>query len=109
LLTGTDASGEPGGVANPAGAAQFLASAFDRSGLPDVVGTIAGDDTILVVARQQDPPGGGAGAQLAAKLLEWAGRDTAVTPNGPALQTVSSSDVAGVVEVAGVQEKELQP
>ena len=34
------------------GAAQFLASAFDRSGLPEVVGTIAGDDTITVIARE---------------------------------------------------------
>ena len=38
-------------AAQVAGAAQFLASALDRSGLTDVVGTIAGDDTILVVAR----------------------------------------------------------
>jgi transcriptional regulator of arginine metabolism len=53
----------------PPGAAQFLASALDRSGLTDVVGTIAGDDTILVVAR--DVTGGQA---LAAKLAEWAGR-----------------------------------
>jgi transcriptional regulator of arginine metabolism len=44
-----------------------LASALDRSGLPEVVGTIAGDDTILVVAR--DTVGG---AALAAKLVEWA-------------------------------------
>ena len=35
----------------PPGAAQFLASAIDRAGLDDVIGTIAGDDTILVVAR----------------------------------------------------------
>jgi transcriptional regulator of arginine metabolism len=35
----------------PPGAAQFLASAIDRASLADVVGTIAGDDTILVVAR----------------------------------------------------------
>ena len=30
-----------------------LAVALDRSGLPDVVGTIAGDDTILVILRDQ--------------------------------------------------------
>jgi hypothetical protein len=35
--------------------------------LPEVVGTIAGDDTILVVSR--DTVGG---AALAAKLVEWA-------------------------------------
>jgi transcriptional regulator of arginine metabolism len=33
------------------GQAQALAVALDRSGLPDVVGTIAGDDTILVICR----------------------------------------------------------
>ena len=30
----------------------YLASAIDRAALPYVVGTIAGDDTILVVARE---------------------------------------------------------
>jgi transcriptional regulator of arginine metabolism len=33
------------------GQAQPLAVALDRSGLPDVAGTIAGDDTILVICR----------------------------------------------------------
>ena len=51
LLTGVDASGNIAVLRTPPGAAQFLASALDRSGLTDVVGTIAGDDTILVVAR----------------------------------------------------------
>jgi transcriptional regulator of arginine metabolism len=69
LLTGVDASGNMAVLRTPPGAAQFLASALDRSGLPDVVGTIAGDDTILVVAR--DATGG---AALAAKLAPWAGR-----------------------------------
>jgi transcriptional regulator of arginine metabolism len=34
-----------------AGQAQLLAIAIDRSRLPEVVGTIAGDDTILIIAR----------------------------------------------------------
>ena len=42
----------------PPGAAQFLASAIDRAALPEVLGTIAGDDTILVISR--DPTGGDA-------------------------------------------------
>ncbi|WP_033341045.1 arginine repressor [Catenuloplanes japonicus] len=67
LLTGSDASGNIAVLRTPPGAAQFLASALDRSGLPDVVGTIAGDDTILVVARE--PFGGPA---LADKLSGWA-------------------------------------
>jgi len=33
----------------PAGAAQPLALALDREQLPEVVGTIAGDDTVLVI------------------------------------------------------------
>jgi transcriptional regulator of arginine metabolism len=35
----------------PAGGASPLAVALDRANWPDVLGTIAGDDTVLVVAR----------------------------------------------------------
>jgi transcriptional regulator of arginine metabolism len=72
LLTGVDASGNIAVLRTPPGAAQFLASALDRSGLTDVVGTIAGDDTILVVARDDGP---GSGAALAAKLGSWSRSD----------------------------------
>jgi len=74
LLTGADASGNLVVLRTPPGAAQFLASAFDRSGLPEVVGTIAGDDTILVVVREPDEASS-TGKAFAAKLLEWAGRE----------------------------------
>ena len=37
-----------------AGQAQPLAIALDRSHIPEVVGTIAGDDTILVICRTPD-------------------------------------------------------
>ena len=47
-----DASGNLAVLRTPPGAAQFLASAIDRAALHDVVGTIAGDDTVLVVARE---------------------------------------------------------
>jgi transcriptional regulator of arginine metabolism len=70
LLTSVDHSGNLVVLRTPPGAAQFLASAIDRTGLPDIVGTIAGDDTILVVAREMSP-GDGAGALLAAKLTAW--------------------------------------
>ncbi len=40
----------------PPGAAQFLASAIDHAERPDILGTIAGDDTVLVIAV--DPDGG---------------------------------------------------
>ncbi len=52
LLISFDASGHLCVLRTPPGAAQFLASAIDRAGSVDVVGTIAGDDTILVVARE---------------------------------------------------------
>ena len=34
-----------------AGQAQLLAVAIDRARMPEVVGTLAGDDTILIIAR----------------------------------------------------------
>ena len=52
LLVSTDASGNLAVLRTPPGAAHYLASAIDRAALPQVVGTIAGDDTILVVARE---------------------------------------------------------
>ncbi len=63
LLVGTDASGNLAVLRTPPGAAHYLASALDRASLPEVVGTIAGDDTILVIAREPVT-----GAQLAAKI-----------------------------------------
>ncbi|WP_238011485.1 arginine repressor [Dactylosporangium sp. AC04546] len=73
LLTGVDCSGNLVVLRTPPGAAQFLASAIDRTGLPDIVGTIAGDDTILVVAREAPDPARppSAGELLAAKLTAW--------------------------------------
>jgi transcriptional regulator of arginine metabolism len=71
LLTGADASGNLAVLRTPPGGAQFLASALDRSGLPEVVGTIAGDDTVLVVAREPADGGG----RLAGLLTTWAGAD----------------------------------
>ena len=73
LLISAEASGNLVLLRTPPGAAQFLASAFDRSGLPDVMGTIAGDDTLVVVVRESTRHHG-PGAKLAATLLEWAGK-----------------------------------
>ena len=52
LLVGTDASANLAVLRTPPGAAHYLASAIDRAALPYVVGTIAGDDTIFVIARE---------------------------------------------------------
>ena len=38
----------------PPGAAQYLAGHVDRSGLFDAVGTVAGDDTIIIVMRSHE-------------------------------------------------------
>jgi transcriptional regulator of arginine metabolism len=51
------------------GQAQPLAIAIDRARLPEVVGTIGGDDTILIVARDQRQA-----ASLVRKLEGYAGR-----------------------------------
>ncbi len=52
----------------PPGSAHVVASALDRTGLPDVLGTVAGDDTIMVVAAE-----GITGAALAEQLRDLAG------------------------------------
>jgi transcriptional regulator of arginine metabolism len=59
----------------PPGAANYLASALDHADELAVLGTIAGDDTVLLVTRD---PGGG--AALAGQLLALA---EGVEPEGP--------------------------
>ena len=71
LLTSADGSANLAVLRTPPGAAQFLASALDKVALPDVLGTIAGDDTLLVVSREQD-----GGPALAARLRALAERST---------------------------------
>ncbi len=39
----------------PPGSAHVVASALDRAGLAEIVGTIAGDDTILIVCAERFP------------------------------------------------------
>lgn len=52
----------------PPGSAHVVASAIDRAGLDGVVGTVAGDDTLLVVASE-----GRGGARLARHLSGLSG------------------------------------
>jgi len=42
------------GMRTPAGAAQYLAAALDQSVMQDLLGSIAGDDTVLVIARTEE-------------------------------------------------------
>jgi transcriptional regulator of arginine metabolism len=52
----------------PPGCAHVVASALDRSGIDGLLGTVAGDDTLICVARE-----GTAGDVLAARLRDLAG------------------------------------
>ena len=52
----------------PPGSAHVVGSALDRSAYPGIIGTVAGDDTVLVVAA--DPSGGRA---VAARLASLSG------------------------------------
>ncbi len=69
LLASAEASANLVVLRTPAGAAQFLASVIDHAALPDILGTVAGDDTVLVIAR--DLAGGDV---LAAEFLRLAAR-----------------------------------
>jgi transcriptional regulator of arginine metabolism len=55
-------------VRTPPGSAHVVASALDRAGLPEIVGTVAGDDTIIVVAAEDV-----GGAKLARQLCDLSG------------------------------------
>lgn len=56
LLSSVDSSANIVILRTPPGAAQYLASVIDHSILPAIIGTVAGDDTVLVVTK--DPDGG---------------------------------------------------
>jgi transcriptional regulator of arginine metabolism len=80
LLTTAEASANLVVLRTPAGAAQYFASVIDHAGWPLVLGTVAGDDTVLVIAR--DPMGGN---DVARALLELADRHSSVRERpGPA-------------------------
>jgi transcriptional regulator of arginine metabolism len=70
LLVTAEASANLVVLRTPAGAAQLLASAIDHAGWPAVLGTVGGDDTVLVIAR--DPAGGEELAQALLRLAERA-------------------------------------
>ncbi|MET7985199.1 MULTISPECIES: arginine repressor [unclassified Streptomyces] len=70
LLISAEASANLVVLRTPPGAAQFLASAIDQAELHDILGTIAGDDTLMLISRS--PTGGQA---LADHLLRLAQND----------------------------------
>ncbi|MGH3478290.1 MAG: arginine repressor [Nocardioidaceae bacterium] len=73
LLVSAEASANLVVLRTPPGAAQFFASAIDHAERPDLLGTIAGDDTVVVICR--DPRGGAAVAQRFLEMASNTGRD----------------------------------
>jgi transcriptional regulator of arginine metabolism len=67
VLVSADSSANLVVLRTPPGAAQYLASVIDHTVLPAVIGTVAGDDTVLLVTR--DPHGG---PDVAAAILRLA-------------------------------------
>ena len=68
VLISVDSSGNLAVLRTPPGAAQYFASAIDQARPGRVVGTIAGDDTILVIAREP-----ATGADVASYFLDLSG------------------------------------
>jgi len=68
LLVTAEASANLVVVRTPPGAAQYLASAIDHADVAAIIGTIAGDDTILVITAGPDE-----GPAVATRLLSLAG------------------------------------
>ena len=67
LLISAEAAANLVVVRTPPGAAQFFASAIDQAEVHDILGTIAGDDTVLVISRRPD-----GGPALAERFLALA-------------------------------------
>ena len=74
-VVSVDSSGNLVVVRTPPGCAHVVASALDRSVLAGVLGSVAGDDTILVIASEQR-----GGLSLAAEFRALAGFNEAVVP-----------------------------
>ena len=82
LLSSTDYSGNIVILRTPPGAAQYLASAIDHTSVPGIIGTVAGDDTVMVVSR--DPKGG---AKVASQFAAMAARRGSVAATTSQNQT----------------------
>lgn len=66
-VAGVDRSGDLVVLRTPPGCAHVVASAIDRSGWVEIIGTVAGDDTLLIVSAE------GTGGSVAASLADLAG------------------------------------
>lgn len=68
LLLSATASGNLVVLRTPPGGAQLLASSLDQSGIATLIGTIAGDDTVMAVASSAQ-----GGARLSKEIEEFLG------------------------------------
>lgn len=66
-VAGIDRSGDLVVLRTPPGCAHVVASAIDRSGTPGIIGTVAGDDTLLVIAAH------GAGGDVESRIADLSG------------------------------------
>lgn len=69
VLIGAESAQNIAVLQTPPGAAHYLAGTLDRSGSSNIVGTVAGDDTVLVVMRNPK-----AAIDLCSRLLRLAER-----------------------------------
>lgn len=67
LIISVDHSANLVVLRTPPGAAQYLASAVDHTILGEIIGTVAGDDTVLLVTR--DPAGGAPVADAILRMI----------------------------------------
>lgn len=67
LLFSADGSANLAVLRTPSGAAQYFASAIDGHDDADIIGTVAGDDTVMVISREAN-----GGLALAQKFLDRA-------------------------------------
>jgi transcriptional regulator of arginine metabolism len=72
LLVSAETSANLVVLRTPPGAANFLASAIDHTTVPGIVGTIAGDDTIMVITT-----GTAASRKVAARLMAYTRKENA--------------------------------
>jgi transcriptional regulator of arginine metabolism len=106
LLVSAEASANLVIVRTPPGAAQFLASAIDHADWHSVLGTVAGDDTLLVISR--DPTGGD---ELASSLLALTDRrnETPSAESHPESRSESRSDLGDQVPAPWGPADDLPP
>ena len=67
VLVAADSAANQVVLRTPPGAAAFLAAAVDAAAIDEVLGTIAGDDTVLLITRTPN-----SGPEVAATLIAMA-------------------------------------